>query len=190
MLFSPFFRISRSWSLFFDRYVSTLINELKQVYDINISHSDASVAGWHADFVLVPGAVNVNETVARVGVVFIQAIKPQDAGHHEVCSRRKRIFGFQRDATLKHSITRQAAADLLCNLETAGWCFHAAFFRPDSKSRRGHRVTANWRLAFHHSEALIANRDVNIFHPLAKYPCRIENQGLCGRAAVEKYPPA
>jgi hypothetical protein len=144
--------------------VSTLINKLKQVYDINISHSDAPVAGWPADFVLVFGAVNVNETVARVGVVLIQAIEPQDARHHQVLSRRKLIAGFQRHATLENSIARQAAADLLCDTEVADWCFHAAFLSPDSKSRSRHRVGADWRLVFHQREALIADRDVNVFH--------------------------
>ena len=41
-----------------------------------MAHSHASVARQVVDFVLVFGAVDVNETVARVGVVFIQAIKP------------------------------------------------------------------------------------------------------------------
>lgn len=144
--------------------MSTLINKLKQVYDINISHSDAPVAGWPADFVLVFGAVNVNETVARIGVVLIQAIEPQDARHHQVLSRRKLIAGFQRHATLENSIAWQAAADLLCDTEAAGWCFHAAFLSPDSKSRSGHRVVADWYLVFHQGEALITDRDVNVFH--------------------------
>jgi hypothetical protein len=37
------------------------------------------------------GAVNVNETVVRVGVVFIQAIKPQHPRHDQILRRRKRI---------------------------------------------------------------------------------------------------
>ena len=76
MLFSPFFRISRSWSLFLDRYVGALINELKQLYDISVSHSNAPVAGWIADFVLMFCAVNVDEAVACIGVMLIQAIEP------------------------------------------------------------------------------------------------------------------
>jgi hypothetical protein len=144
--------------------VSALIDEIEQLDYVLIAHSHASVARRVADFVLVFGAVNVNKTVARVGVVLIQAIKPQDARHHQVLSRRKRIVRFERHATLKDSITRQAAADLLCDAEATGWCFHAAFFGPDSKSRRGHRVTADLRFAFDQGEPLIANRDVNIFH--------------------------
>ena len=144
--------------------MSTLIDEIEQLDYIRIAHSHASVARRVADFVLVFGAVDVNETVARVGVVLIHAIEPQDARHHLVFSRRKRITGVQRHATLKHSITRQAVANLLCNAEATGWCFHAAFFRPDSKSGSGHRVTADWRLVFHQGEALITNRNVNIFH--------------------------
>jgi hypothetical protein len=76
MLFSPFFGISRSWSSFLDRYASPLINELKQLYDITISHSNTPVAGWIADFVLMPCAVNVDKPVARIGVMLIQTIEP------------------------------------------------------------------------------------------------------------------
>src|SRR4029453_6430316 len=76
----------------------------------------------------------------------------------------KRVVGFERHTTLKNSIARQAVANLLSNAEATCWGFHAAFFRPDSKSGRGHRVTTDWRLVFHHGKALIANRNVNIFH--------------------------
>jgi hypothetical protein len=40
-----------------------------------IAHLHASVAHRVADLALVLGAVNVNETAARVGAVFIQALK-------------------------------------------------------------------------------------------------------------------
>ena len=43
-----------------------------------------------ADLVLVLDAVNANETVVRVGVVFIQAIKPKDPRRDQIL-RRKRI---------------------------------------------------------------------------------------------------
>ena len=77
--FLHFFGIPGSCSLFLDRYVSTLIDEIEQLDYVLIAHSHASMARGVADFVLVLGAVNINETVAGVGVVLIQTIKPQDA---------------------------------------------------------------------------------------------------------------
>jgi hypothetical protein len=41
-----------------------------------IAHLHASVARRVADLALVLGAVNVNETAARVGAVLIQALNP------------------------------------------------------------------------------------------------------------------
>ena len=187
-LFSRFFGIPGSCSLFLDRYVSTFIDEIEQLDYVLIAHSHASVARRVADLVLVLGAVDVNETVARVGVVLIQAIKPQDARHHQVVGRRKRIIGFQRHATLKNSITRQVGADLLCDTKVAAWCFHAAFFRPDSKSRRGYRVTADWRLVFHQGEALIANRDMNIFHFWLNTHDGLRIKAFAAGRALQKYP--
>jgi hypothetical protein len=171
-------------SLFLDRYVSTFSDEIEQLDYVLIAHSHASVARRVADFVFVLRAVDVNKTVARVGVVLIQAVKPQDPRHHQVFSRGKWIAGFQRYAALKNGVAWQAAANLLCDPEPTRWCFHAAFFRPDSKSRRRHRVTADWGLVFHQGEALIANRDVNIFHFWLITHAELRIKALYGRAGV------
>ena len=62
--------------LFFDHDGRAYIDKIEQLDDVRITHPHASVARRVADFVLVFGAVNVNETFARVRVVLIQAIKP------------------------------------------------------------------------------------------------------------------
>ena len=56
-----------------------------------VAHSNASVDRRVVDFVVVFGAVNVNETLVRVGVVFIKAIKPQGPRRDQILRRRKWI---------------------------------------------------------------------------------------------------
>ena len=58
---------------------------------VRIAHSHASVASRVADLVLVLDAVNANETVVRVGVVFIQAITPKAPRRDQILRRSKRI---------------------------------------------------------------------------------------------------
>jgi hypothetical protein len=65
---------------------------------------------------------------------------------------------------LKYHIARQAIADFLCDAEATGGRFPAAFFRPDPEPGRGYRIIAKRHLVFHHGKALIADRDVDIFH--------------------------
>jgi hypothetical protein len=62
--------------LFFDHDGRVFIDKIEQLDYVRIAHPHASMARRVADFVLVFCPVNVNETVARVRVVFIQAIKP------------------------------------------------------------------------------------------------------------------
>jgi hypothetical protein len=62
--------------LFFDHDSCAFIDKTEQLDYVRIAHPHASMARRVADFVLVFGAVNVNEAVARVRVVLIQAIKP------------------------------------------------------------------------------------------------------------------
>jgi len=62
--------------LFFDNDGRAFIDKIEQLDHVRIAHPHASMARWVADFVLVFGTVNVNEAVARVRVVLIQAIKP------------------------------------------------------------------------------------------------------------------
>ena len=62
--------------LFFDHDWCAFIDKIEQLDYVRIAHPHASMARWVADFVLVFCPVNVNEAVARVRVVLIQAIKP------------------------------------------------------------------------------------------------------------------
>ena len=62
--------------LFFDHDGRAFTDKIEQLDYVRIAHPHASMARRIADFVLVLGAVNINETVARVRVVLIQSIKP------------------------------------------------------------------------------------------------------------------
>jgi hypothetical protein len=48
-----------------------LIHQIEQFDDIRVSHPDATAACGYADFVLVFGAVDVNEAVARIGILLV-----------------------------------------------------------------------------------------------------------------------
>jgi len=66
MLFSIFLA-TRDLFLNHDRRV--FIDEIEQFNYVRVAHSNATVAGWPADLVLVLGAMNVDEALARVRVV-------------------------------------------------------------------------------------------------------------------------
>ncbi len=83
-----------------------VIDEIEQFNHIGVAHPNAAVARWAADLALMFCAVNVDEAVARVGIMLFQSIEPQDARHHQVLGRRKRIAGLEWDATLKNSSAR------------------------------------------------------------------------------------
>src|SRR6266513_1020837 len=56
-----------------------IIDQIEQFNYIGAAHPNAAMARWAADLVLVFCAVNVDEAVARVGIVLFQSIEPQDA---------------------------------------------------------------------------------------------------------------
>ena len=44
-----------------------------------------------ADFVLVSGAMNVNEAVARIRILLVQSVEPQNTRRDQILRRRKRF---------------------------------------------------------------------------------------------------
>ena len=63
-----------------------LIEERNQ---IGVLHPDATVTGRLANLLFVVRTVDVNEAVARVGVVFLDAIEPEDSREDEIIGRRQ-----------------------------------------------------------------------------------------------------
>ena len=56
----------------------TLIDHFEQFDHVLVTHSHAAVTRRRADFVLVFGAMNVHEAVARIRIVLIQSVEPQN----------------------------------------------------------------------------------------------------------------
>jgi len=56
----------------------TVVDHVEQFDHVLVPHSHATVTRGRADFVLVFGAMNVDEPVARIRIVFVEAIEPQN----------------------------------------------------------------------------------------------------------------
>jgi len=56
----------------------TVVDHVEQFDHVLVPHPHATVTRGRADFVLVFGAMNVDEPVARIRIVFVQAIEPQN----------------------------------------------------------------------------------------------------------------
>ena len=53
-----------------------LVHQIEQFDYVRIPHSHTTAAGGRADLFLVPGAVNVDVSVACIGIVLVQSVKP------------------------------------------------------------------------------------------------------------------
>lgn len=151
----------RKRGLFLDHDGGLFIYEIEQLDDIGVAHPDAPVAVGPANLVFVFGAVNVDETPARVHVVIVQAIEPENARSNQVLGRWKRVFGFQRHPALKNCPDRHAVTDLCRHAKIPGGRFVAAFFHAQAEARTRDRKFFHRFIATLQSEHLIANGDVD-----------------------------
>src|SRR4029450_4269305 len=101
--------------------------------------------------------MNVCERVTRIRIVLVQSVEPQNTRRHQVLRRRMRFVGLKRNAPYKNGSRRHLASDLLRHAKTAGRRFEAPLLRPDTESRRGHRISANWLFVFFYGELLVSN---------------------------------
>jgi hypothetical protein len=62
---------SEGVSSFLNHHRRALIHQIEQFDDIRVPHPDATAARGHADFVLVFGAMNVDEAVPRIGILLV-----------------------------------------------------------------------------------------------------------------------
>jgi hypothetical protein len=138
------------------------IHEVKQLNHIRVAHANATVARRPADFVFVLGPVDVNEAVARIGVVFVQTVEPKNARHHQVLRRRQRITWRKRHAAAKDRAAGGIAADFFYDAKSAGRRLETALFSPDTKVGSGNRVGTQRFIASFQSEALLSNGDVDL----------------------------
>ena len=79
-----------------------LIDHFEQFDHVLVTHPHAAVTRSRADFVLVFGAMNVDEAVARIRIVLVQSVEPQNARRDPVLRRRKRCVGLKRNAAYKN----------------------------------------------------------------------------------------
>src|SRR4029077_15202956 len=101
---------------------------------------NATVARWRPALILVFRAVDVNETVPGVRVLFVTPIQPENSGHDQILSRRKRIFRSERHPTSENRSARHLASDLLRDAKIAGGRLETAFLSPNTETRAGDRI--------------------------------------------------
>src|SRR5206468_2980157 len=135
----------------------TLIHQFEQFDHVRVTHAHAAMTRRRADLVLMPGAVNIDEAVARIRVVLVQSVEPQNARHHKVFGRRRRVAGFERDAAYKNGAARHLASNFLRHPKTPSWSFQAPLVHADTKPRRGDWVSADRLPIISHGELLISN---------------------------------
>ena len=119
------------------------------------------MAGGRSNRFFVIGAVNVNESVAGVGVVLFHAVEPEDTRENKIVARRRLLVGRKRDAAAKHRAARRVAANLFADLEFAERGFHAAFFRAQAVARGRDRITGEDAFAGKKLETLVADGNPN-----------------------------
>jgi hypothetical protein len=135
----------------------TLIDHFEQFDHVLVTHPHAAVTRSRADFVLVFGPMYVDEAIARIRIVLVQSVEPQNTRRHQVLGRRPRFVGLKRNAAYKNCPFRHLASDLLRHTKTAGRRFEAPLLCPDTESRRGHRVGADRLFVFFYGELLVSN---------------------------------
>src|SRR4029077_14579667 len=135
----------------------TLIDNFEQFDHVLVTHPHATVTRSRADFILVFGAMNVDVAVARIRILLVQSVEPQNTRRHQVLRRRRRFVGLKRNAPHKNGSVWHIASDLLRHAKTAGRRFEAPLLRPDTESRRRHGVGADRLLILYDGELLVSN---------------------------------
>src|SRR4051812_11163689 len=141
----------------FDDNRRTLIDYREQLDHVLVTHPHAPVTGSCADFVLVFGAMNVDIAVARIRIVLVQSVEPQNTRHDRVLRRRSRFVRPKRNPPDENSSVGHIASNLLRDAETAGWRFEAPLLCPDAEPRCRHGVRANGPFVFFYGELLVSN---------------------------------
>ena len=121
-------------ALFLDQDRRSLVHQFKQLDDVGVAHANAAVTVGAPDLVFMSRSVNVNETLARVRIVFIQSSQPENARRDQIFRGRQWVLRFERNPASKNGAERHAVPDFFRDLETAEGRFVASFFRPESEA--------------------------------------------------------
>ncbi len=154
----------RGFKSFLDQNGRAFINQFEKFDHVRVPHAHTAMTRGGADLVLMFRAVNIDESLPRIGIFFIQSIQPQDTGHDQVLRWRGRVVELERDAAYKNSAVRRVASNLAGNAKTSGRRFQASLLRANAKSRRGYRKGAHRLLVLAHRKPLMLYRYVDCFH--------------------------
>jgi hypothetical protein len=75
-IFSTFLERPRAHVSRVNRNRRAFLDEVEQLDDVVVAHANAAVTIGRADLVLVFCAMNVDEAVARIGIVFFETVQP------------------------------------------------------------------------------------------------------------------
>src|SRR5438067_1300810 len=107
--FAPL-RITRSTQMRFksrlDYNRRTLVHHFEQFDHVRVTHPHAAMTRGRADFVLVFGAMNVDEAVSRIRILLVQSVEPQNTRRHRILRRRRRFVGTKRNTAYKNGSVR------------------------------------------------------------------------------------
>lgn len=137
---NEFFRSTRR-RLLIDHDRRAHLHQIEKLDNVCISHADAAVAVSLANFVFVLRAVDVNETIAGVGVVRLDSLQPENARENEIVRPRKRIIRSERNATDEDRAVRHSLADLVTDAKFSERCFVAARFGAGTEARSRDWIT-------------------------------------------------
>lgn len=157
---TPFLKGS-CYNLFADDHRSGFIDQLKQLNDVRVAHPNTTVTGRGADLVLMLGPVDINESVAGVGVMVVNAIKPENSRHHQIVGGGQRILRPKRDPAAKDCSMGHVAANLLRDSEIARRCLEAAFLGANPETRARDRIRSDSFAIPGYGQLLIADGDID-----------------------------
>src|ERR1051325_2186292 len=90
---------------------------------------------------LVVGSMDIDEPLAGVGVLGVEAIQPQDPGHDQVLFPQHFVRELYPTTTLKNSSNRHPSTDFFRNSKSTGGGLSTAYLGSKPKSRRGNWVS-------------------------------------------------
>jgi len=158
--FSRLFSVRKRRALLLNQDWRARPNQFEKFNEVGIPHPNTTVTRRFANLIFAVGSVNVNEAVARVGVVRFEPIEPEDARQHQIIIRRMFVLKTDRFATLENGADGRVSSEFFGNVKLPQRRFHAAFLRSEAKARRGNGISAHRLIARFQREALIANGDV------------------------------
>src|SRR5256885_16582303 len=112
---------------------------------------------WGTDLVLVLCAVNINEPVMGIGVVVVDAVKPENPRHDQIVGGRQWILRPKRHPAAKDRSVRHVAPDFLGNPEITGGRLERAFLGSNAETRGRNWIGPDGFALLGQSELLVTN---------------------------------